>query len=489
MSNLLKASLWISLSELVFNISGYIVHALLGRILDPAGYGRFSIIITFTTMLVVLVGRGVPIATSKFLGGVTKDKVNGYYDIKKTALYLQLVIIVLITAIYYSLSSFFANVLNDPTLTSLFKISSLITPAFALASFYAYYFTGIQEFKIKSFLKFLRSIFKVIFVVGLGYAYKVKGAIVGQALAPFLVFLSAYLLDPHTKAKLKKKKGFKNNPVDYSLMKKLAKFAGPVVVFMLFHELTMSMNLYFIKAMLGSDELTGIYSAASTVSRIPYYLFFFLTIILLPKISELISRGEKEKTRKLLSKAFKYLFITLIPITFLLSLFSDSAIRFFYGSQYASAGSIMSILIFGSAFLTVYYILVFALNGAGKNKFPVITSFVGATLNGLLNWYLITKMGLIGSAVATTITAFIIMIWVLIYANKNIAKFINLASILKYTIASITIYISGQMLFSQGRLTFILWSIILLIIYLLIMIASKELTKKDWGYLATSLKK
>ena len=489
MSNLVKASFWLSLSELAFNISGYIIHALMGRILDPAGYGRFSIIITFTTMIIILIGRGIPISTSKYLSEVTGDKINGYYDIKKSALFIQTLLVTVVTLIYFLLAPFFAKILNDPSLTILFQVSSLIIPPFALASFYAYYFTGIQDFKKKSFLKFLRSILKIIFIVGFGYFFKVIGAIIGQALAPLLVYLTGYLIDPFTKFRLRKKKGFRNNPLDYVLMKKLAGFAGPIVLFMLFYEFMLSMNLYFIKVMLGSDDLTGIYSAASTVSRIPYYLFFFMTIILLPKISELIASQNEERTKKLLEKAFKYLFISLIPITVILSLFSESAIRFFYGSQYTSAGAIMSILIFGFAFLTVFYIITFVLNGAGKNRFPVATSLFGALLNGILNWILIQKMGITGSALATTITAFIIMVWALIYANRKIVRFINFRAILKYLLASLLLYLLGWLFFEQGRFIFILWSSVLLAIYLIIMITLRELNSRDWQYLTDSFKK
>lgn len=489
MSNLVKASLWLSSAELIFNISGYIIHALMGRILDLAGYGQFSIIITFTTMVVILVARGVPIAASKYLGEVITDKNNQYYNIKRSALFVQNLIIVIITLIYFLLAPVFASLLRDPDLTNLFRLSSLIIPAFALASFYTYYFTGIKAFKTQSFLKIWRSVLRVILIVGLGFLYKVKGAIIGQALAPFIVFLTAYLIDPFTKLKLRNKEDFKEKPIDFKLAKKLSKFAGPIVIFMLFYEFMLSMNLYFIKAIMGSDELTGIYSAASTVSRIPYYLFFFMTIILLPKISELIANNKKERVQKLLSGAFRYLFLILTPITFLLSLFSESAVRFFYGSQYTPAGPIMSVLIFGFSFLTIFYIITFTLNGADKNKFPVITSIVGVLLNGILNWFLINKMGLIGSAWATTITALLIMIWALVYANIKIVKFINLIAISKYLLISFLVYLIGFFVFYQGRFIFILWSIILMSIYLSIMWLMKEIGKEDLKYLINSLKK
>jgi O-antigen/teichoic acid export membrane protein len=489
MSSLVKISFWLSLSELAFNISGYIIHASMGRILDPAGYGRFSLIITFTTMIIVLIGRGVPISTSKYLSEITEDKANKYNDIKRSALFLQTSIILIVSSVYFLSAPVFANLLNDPTLTNLFRISSLIIPAFALSSLYAYYFNGIKDFKKVAFLKFWRAILKIIFIIGLGFLYKIKGAIIGQALAPFVVFLTAWFIDPFKKSKIKNQPNFKNNPLNKKLAKKLATFAGPIVIFMLFHELMLSMNLYMVKAILQQDDLTGIYSAASTVSRIPYYLFFFMTIILLPKISELIANKKLAETQSLLQKAFKYLFLTLLPITFLLSLFSKSAVTFFYGDQYSLAGPIMSILIFGFAFLTVFYIITFVLNGAGKNKFPVLASITGTFLNAIVSFFLIKKFGLIGSAFGITITAFIIMIWTLFYSNRNIVKFLNLFSILKYLLASILIYFLGLNFFDQGRYTFFLWSFILILLYLVLMIITKEIGIRDWNYLKKSLKK
>ncbi|MFW5884689.1 MAG: flippase [Patescibacteria group bacterium] len=483
MSALIKASLWLSLSELAFNLSGYVIHALMGRILDAEGYGRFSLVVTFTTMIIILIGRGLPISMSKYLGEATQDKTNHFFKIKKNAFFLQMIVVIAVTSLYFFLAPVFAKLLNDPSLTTLFQISSLIIPGFALASFYSYYFTGIQSFGKKSFLKFFRSVAKIVFIVGLGYYFKVAGALIGQALAPFSVYLLGYFLDPFTKAKCRKKPRFQNPPLEKDLIKKMAHFAWPIVLFMLFYEFMISLNLYFVKAMLQEDALTGIYNAAITVSRIPYYLFFFMTVILLPKISESTSQGIKEKTQNLLQKAFRYLFIGLFPTVAILHLFSDSAIRFFYGSGYSAGGPIMSILIFGFGFLTVFYVLTFVLNGAGLNKFPMYISIIGALLNAGLNYFLIKQFGLIGSALATTVTSAIILLAALVYSNLKIVSFINVFLLAKCLAASLIIYQVGLFL-TQGRYIFIAWSLLLMSFYILLMIAFREINKKDFAYLA-----
>lgn len=487
MTKLVKASIWLSLSEIAFNLSGYVIHAILGRYLGPAEYGRYSLIVTFSTMIIILIGAGIPTAMSKYLSEIFNTQPEMIPIIKRTGARLQLALISVVTIIYFFMAPVFAALLKDPTLTPLFRLSSFIIPAFALASFYFSYYTGIQQFNKQAILKFTRSITKVVFIVGLGLYFKAAGAVIGQALAPFTVFIDAYLLDPYRK-KAKKLPTQKEMKYEFH-WKKLLNFAWPITIFMIFYELMISMDLYLVKAILHDDIQTGLYNAALTVGRIPYYLFYFLTIILLPKISQTTAQGLKEETKRMLQSSMRFLFMFLFPTVALLATFADSSIRFFFGARYSAAGYPMSILVIGVGFLTVFYILSFVLNGAGKNKVPMWIAFIGAVVNFGLNYTLIKSMGLIGSALATTITSAVAMIICSIYTAKNLFPFIRLLQLIKYTLASLLIYFIGQKIFYQGRFIFIVWSFILFLLYLLILAFLKEINANDWKQLSALLNK
>lgn len=476
MTKLVKASLWLSLSELAFNLSGYVIHAALGRFLGPSEYGRYSLIVTFSTMIIVLIGTGIPTAMSKYLSEIFNTHPEYIPAIKKTGAKLQVTLIAIITVVYFGMAPLFAGILHDQSLVPLFRISSLVIPAFALASFYFYYYTGIQQFGKQAFLKFTRSIAKVVFIIGLGYKYKAAGAVIGQALAPFTVFIDAYLLDPYRGKKAKNLPAARNYEFHW---KKLLNFAWPITLFMIFYELMITIDLYLVKSILKNDTLTGIYSAALTVGRIPYYAFYFLTIILLPKISQTTAQGLEQETKNTLQTAMRFLFMFLIPIVALLALFSESAVRFFYGSQYSDAGEPMSILAIGVGFLTVFYILSFVLNGAGKNKVPMWVAFGGAVMNFFLNYVFIRRYGLIGSAMATTITSVIAMVVAAAYTHSRIASLIRISSLIKFTIASLLMYGAGTQFFGQGRYVFILWSFLLLVLYLVLLYLMGEIRPKD----------
>jgi len=138
----------------------------------------------------------------------------------------------------------------------------------------------------------------------------------------------------------------------------------------------------------------------------------------------------------------------------------------------------MSILEYGVGFLTVFYVLSFALNGAGKTKIVMIISIAGFLVNTVLNYILIQKYSLAGSATATTITSFIIMIWILYYLWREFKVAFKIKSVLKIIFSSGIIYIVS-LFFSKGEIIFILWSIMLFALYFFLLYILGEIKKED----------
>ena len=499
--SLIKASFWLTLSELFFNLSGYVTHAVLGRTLGPAEYGRYGLIITISTMIVVLIGRGVPVAMSKYLSEVYKKKPGEIKHIKKISAETQIILIGLTTLLYYFSAPLFAYLLNDPSLIPLFKLSSFIIPSFAAASFYVYYFTGIQKFNTQSALKFFRGFSKIFFIISLSTFFSTKGAIIGHALAPLSVFLLALSFDKKNHRKLippttiKKPSGNsaltandKNLTIQKLTRRTLLNFAWPITLFMLFYEIMITIDLYMVKALLQNDTLTGFYNASLTIGRLPFYAFYFLTIILLPKISETTVIKNNPETKKVLTTAMRFLFMLIIPATTLLAIFAPSALTFFYGSPYADATIALRVLSIGLGFLTIFYILAFVLNGAGKNKIPMWTAGGGMILNAGLNYFLIPRFGILGAGLATTTTSFFIMIVAVVYTEKYISSFLQFIPLLKYLITTAVISFLAIYL-PQGKFIFIFWFILLLVIYFIFLRLLREITPADFKLLRKSLQK
>ncbi len=492
-TNLARSTFWLVISEIIFNLSGYIIHSFVGRILGPADYGRYGLVVTLTTMVIILIGNGIPTAMAKYISEIFETNPSLVLVIKKKAIILQSILISAVTIIFFLCAPLISYILGDPSLTPLFRISTLIIPAFALASFYFSFYTGLHKFNVQSVLKTLRSVFKVLAIVGLAYAFRVPGSIVGYALAAFSVFLIAFTLDRLKYTKDLKKAAKTQNLASESQFetKKLINYAWQIILFFLAYELLISIDLYLVKGLLHDDYLTGIYNASLTVGRIPYYIFYALTIMLLPVISKTTAENNSKETNKIIGQSMRLMTILLVPSVILMSQFSQPIIRIFYGSHYAAAAFPMSLLSYGVGFLTIFYVMSFVLNGAGKTKIPMWISIFGIIINAILNYILIKRYGIIGSAAATTATSFLAMLAIIYYIQRDFGVLLELKSLLKITFAGGLMFVAS-LFFSQGEIIFMVWSVLLFAGYLIILYALGEITKNDFDYIkqiATKKKK
>ncbi|MCD6149967.1 oligosaccharide flippase family protein [bacterium] len=503
--HIVKSVFWLTIAEIIFNISGYIVHSGVGRILGPADYGRYGLVVTLTTMIIILIGNGIPTAMSKYLSEFFETRPDMIKVIKRQSLILQSILISAVTLIFFALAPLISRALDDSSLTPLFRISALIIPAFAAASFYFYYFTGIHRFNIQAVLKTVRSAAKVIFIIGLAYFFKVEGAVAGYIVAPFLVFLIAFGIDefhilPIWKKWIKEDSKHSNylktsqntqakNPSPALLLKreenksfsykKLINYAWPLTLFLLFYEIMISIDLYMVKGLLHNDYLTGIYNGALTVGRVPYYLFYALAIVLLPTISKTTSQNKLKETKKAVSQSLRLMLLLLPPIIILMSAFSIPIIKLFYGAPYSASAFPMSILTVGVGFLTVFYIMSFAVNGAGKVKIPMWIAFSGAMLNILLNYFLIKNYALTGAAIATSLSSLTIMVIMLYFIKKYFKILIDFKSLFKIILASVIMYYTSFLFPKTENLIFIIWALILLAIYFIILYILREINSED----------
>jgi len=472
--NLARSFVWLTISEVLFNLSGYVVHSGAGRLLTPADYGRYGLIVSFTIMVITLIGNGIPISMSKYLSEIHETKPEMVPVIKRTGLILQLVVIGAISLIFYLVTPAISYMLGDATLTPLFRLSVFILPAYAIDSFYFYYFTGVHQFNLQSIFKILRSLLRVTLIIGLIVLYGLNGSIAGYIFVPLLVFLAAWAADYFW---ISKKFPRASQKLSFDWRKMLT-YAWPVTLFMIFYQVLISLDMYFVKAITHSDYLAGIYNSAFLIGQIPYFLFYALTIILLPSVSESTAQNDEAKTRNIITQSLRIMIMLLVPIVILLNTYAGSVIKFIYGAKYLSATFPLQILAFGIGCLTVFYILSFALNGAGKNRVPMWIAGGGMVLNAILNYILVKKYGIVGSATATSITSLVVMFIAVVYSHNYFKGILSLKSLSRMALAGVFIYVVSLYLTSQN-LIFFVWSALLMLAYFAALYLLGEISEQD----------
>ena len=416
-----KSFLIINISELFFIVSSYFIHVYLGRVFTPEEYGRYNLIIMLSTMTIVFIGDGVPKALSKYISQYPKkEKI-----IKRKAAILQFIIVTFVTAAYYFLAPFIADLLNDETLIPLIRLSTLIIPAFAAASFYNNYFNGLKKFGMQAAQRSIRSLSRFIAILTLAYFFSVKGAISGYIIAPLLVFIFSFFADKNRNKKIEG---------DFSY-KELLFFGLRVISFMLAFKLMTSIDMMLIKRYLNDDYWTGMYATVIVIGQIPFYFFSNLAFLMLPTISNLLEEKTKEHARQLIQSSMRYIILLIIPTVVSVVVFSRQIIRFLYSEKYIDSEPALRIFVVGVGALTIFFICTFILNGSNNVKKSAVITWIGLLINLSLNVYLIPKMGIKGAAISTLITSGALMFISLKMVREEFGRFLKVDYIFKAIIA------------------------------------------------------
>jgi len=228
--------------------------------------------------------------------------------------------------------------------------------------------------------------------LGLRLYAAIWGYIVGTLAAFFvlLMFNVKYLVVFQSKVKDVK-----------STVSRLYKFGIPVT-FVGFGDMVVSSLDILILTYFASLSAVGVYSAILPTAMV--FLFFGRSIasVIIPLVSELWSKGEKEKVAAGVHLIYTYLPLVMLPILLTAAVFSRQVIGTIFGPNFLEGLLAFQILLVGVIFYAVAQINHEAISGIGK---PAVTAKIIMTVafaNLLLNLALIPRFGITGAAIATS---------------------------------------------------------------------------------------
>jgi len=262
-------------------------------------------------------------------------------------------------------------------------------------------------------------------------------------------------------------------------MSKIVKFAAPIILFSLAFNLVVSLDLFFVKAILGEKVQAGFYTSAAALSKVPYFIFLALGDTLFPSIARSTSnRGSVELTKRYINQSLRYALMFLVPCSFIISATSRDLISLVYTEVYLAAVAPLSILIFGLTFLCLFIILTTVITASGKPRISLVMILILLAINILLNTTLVPIYGLIGAAVATTITGFLGVLISGIYVYSHFHTLTDLFSLFRIVGASSIIYLCARV-FPVAGIPLLAYYAGLLLIYFVLLFIFREIKRED----------
>lgn len=208
------------------------------------------------------------------------------------------------------------------------------------------------------------------------------------------------------------------------------------------------------KIMIGamsSYEQVGFYQNSEKIISIPMGVITALGTVMLPRMSNIIAKGENDVAKRYIGISIKLVTIVGSAIAFGIIGASEVFAPVYFGEEFTACSTVMALLA----------VTVFAMSWANvvrtqylipqhNDKVYISSTIVGALINLLVNLLLIPKYGANGAAVGTIFAEFTVMLVQVIYTSKKIPIIKNIISSVPYLIFGlimmIIVYYEGILL-------------------------------------------
>ena len=200
-------------------------------------------------------------------------------------------------------------------------------------------------------------------------------------------------------------------------IKRLLAEAWPLMFVSLAIVVYMRIDELMLRHMAGAAEV-GIYSAATRLSEVWYFLPMVVGSSVLPALLRARERGAQayaERMQHYYDASAAAAYLLSVPV----ALLAPWVVRMAYGEAFAKAGAILAVHIWSSIFVFLGVARGQWLVNEKLPRFYLATTMAGAIVNILLNWLLIPRWGGLGAAYAT-VAAYGLAAWVGSFCHSTV---------------------------------------------------------------------
>ncbi|MDO5851218.1 MAG: oligosaccharide flippase family protein [Methanobacteriaceae archaeon] len=485
-SKILRGSFLLIIGNIIFRIGGYVYRVLMSRMLGPEGYGLLGLTFPFQGMFQILSAGGLPPAIAKYVAEYNaKDDKQMARQVIITSTKFMVVMAIILSIILLFSSDWIANVIfNKPEVVWCLRAVCLITPFSVVVGALRGAFQALYKAEYIVYNRMIEQVFIVCFAVifvSLGF-YSV-GGVLGTAGGFVASAISAILIYRHYIVPMlgKYDDSFLSFHEELKLIVTLLRFAIPVAITALSEIAIYDIGTLIIGVfMLTSD--VGYYTAADPISRIPLIISLSVSTILLPAVAEAHTLHNEKLLQRYILDCIRYSIIVVLPLCVGISIFAMPLLVLLFGTSYIPSSGVLSILVIGMAFYTVFMIACSILQGIGLPRLPMYILVSGTIVNLLLNVLLVQFFGIIGAAIGTSIATLFLMIIIVLLLIKVTGVKLPLKNIAFIVLANICMGVVC-FLIPNTILGMFVGSVLGCIVYIICLILFKVFNRNDLKFI------
>lgn len=232
-------------------------------------------------------------------------------------------------------------------------------------------------------------------------------------------------------------------------LKELVKHIKPNLVLFI-PAIAVSIYTVMDKIMLGNlSDMTqvGFYENAEKIKNIPMGAINALGTVMLPQMSNLVAKGEKEKSKEYMNNSMKFAMFMAVALTFGISGIANQFAPIFFGEEFKECGTLISYLEISVIFIAwANVIRTQYLIPNCQEKIYIRATIIGAILNFIINYTLIPKIGALGAVIGTIFAEGSVAVYETIKIRKHIEIRQYIKDTLVYVIAGVIMFFAVRVI-------------------------------------------
>ena len=460
---------WVAISGLLISLTGLVTLPALTKSFPTELYGVWVQIMVTVGLLTPVLTLHLGTATVRFLAGEEdKEKRCRAFSAMIWPVLAFACFVLLISLLLSQKLSIF--LFADPKYASFIPLAFLWVSIEALFSFSLSYLRARGKIKRLSVIQLALAITKTALIVTLavaGYSLEwiIVCLIIGQALFLAMVF-----------GMIVKEIGFPQ-PCFQGLKSYLA-FSVPMIPVGALLWVINSSDRYFITHLLNLSQ-AGIYSASYILGSLVSLFWMPIAFVLFPMVSKFWEQKELSKVRNYFEYSTK-LFLTLaIPAAVGLYILSQPLLGILTTAEFMVGGGLVLLIALGTVLLGLWQINVYIILLVQQTKWLPFMTGIAALTNASINIALIPKVGIIGAAISTIVSYFVLSTIVTIWARRAISYKMDFKFLSKVVVATLVMVFCLRFIRIDSALSIILAVIAGVAIFSLGLLLLRAFSKQD----------
>jgi len=410
---------------------GYLFRIIIARFLGSEAYGLYSLGLATFSILFTISLLGVKSGIRRFISyhrGKREDKVRG---VLKSGLKISMPL----SIVFSSVLVFFAPQLsiilfNNPEMSLVLRFFGTLIPVMVVVNNLNSVFIGLKKVKYQIYSgNFIHMGLKVaLAALFIFLGFELFGVLLAFLLSLLVsLIVSVYYL-------IYKINYFSFDKSSFST-KKLFLYSWPLVIAAIFMKVIGWTDVLMMGHFLTESQV-GIYNAALPTAMILPFFLRAISKIIFPVFSELYGSGDLSDLRRIYQVTTKWIFALTLPFFFVMFFFPKQLLSILFGAEFTPAALSLSILAVAYLYYASLGPLDRILKSIGRTKIYALVMGVSAAVNITFNLLLIPIYGIIGGAIATSVS-------VILYSTLWLVLLYKELKIIPFTLSYIKVILSG----------------------------------------------